>query len=367
MDFYVVLGVAQNASAAEIKRAYRRLSRRYHPGINPGDRAAEEMFRRISEAYDTLIDPARRQEYDRAGQPAPANVEDSSFEFTEFDFSVAAHGAHAATFTELFADVLHPVAGMERNRSEPGADLHAALTIGFIEALRGVDRQVVVTRQVPCGMCAGDGQVPVPEGRCPQCRGTGKTRWARGHMVFSKSCAACGGAGRQRFQRCAACTGYGRAVRSEAVMVHVPPGMADGARVRVPERGHAGRYGGRTGDLYVTVHVQPHAWLRRDGDDLVCTVPVAVHEAVLGARIDVPLIDGPVRLRILPGTQSGQRIRLRERGAPTAHGGRGDLVVEVKLVLPSALDERSKELMREFGQRNGGNVREQLWSAGGGA
>jgi molecular chaperone DnaJ len=179
-------------------------------------------------------------------------------------------------------------------------------------------------------------------------------------MVFSKSCAACGGTGRQRQQRCEVCAALGRVVRSEPVAVHVPAGVRDGARLRVPERGHTGLRGGRSGDLYVDVHVQPHPLFRREGDDLFIVVPVAVHEAVLGARIDVPTLDGSVKLKIPAGTQAGHRFRMSGRGAPTQAGTRGDLLVEVKLVLPTVADERSKELMREFGRLNSENVRRDL-------
>jgi molecular chaperone DnaJ len=179
-------------------------------------------------------------------------------------------------------------------------------------------------------------------------------------MVFSKPCAACGGTGRQRFQRCGVCAGHGRGVRSEGVSVQVPAGVTDGTRLRVPERGHAGRFGGRTGDLYMDVRVQPHPVLRREGDDLLMIVPVAVHEAVLGARIDLPTLDGDVKVRIPPGTQAGQRFRLSDRGVPGPHGERGDLVLEVRLVLPPIVDERSKELLREFGRRNDADVRQEL-------
>jgi molecular chaperone DnaJ len=368
MDFYLILGVSQTATTADIKRAYRRLARRYHPGINPGDRAAEAKFVQISTAYETLVDPARRQQYDSAGVGQSSRQEaPRTFEFTEFDFSVAATGAQAATFTELFAEVLHPTPGHGHGRAEHGADLHAALTVSFSEAIRGVERQVVVTRQVPCVDCRGAGQVPTIEGRCASCQGAGRTRWARGHMVFSKTCGVCGGTGQLRFNRCATCTGQGRSVRSEPVPVVVPPGTFDGSRLRVPEKGHAGRHGGRSGDLYVTIHVQSHPVFRRDGDTLFCVVPVSIHEAALGARIEVPTLDGPIKLRVPPGTQGGQRFRLAGRGVPGAGESRGDLVIEVTLQLPTPLDERSKELIRELGQRNGGDVRRELWRAVNGA
>ncbi len=359
MDYYVILGLDAGASPAEIKRAYRRLARRYHPGINPGDRAAEAMFGRIAEAYETLNDPDRRRQYDAAGGRTAALGEPAAFEFAGFDFSFAAHGAEAATFSELFAEVLHPP-DTERGQAERGADLHAALGVSFEDAIRGVERQVIVTRQVECQVCHGVGRVRMREGRCAHCQATGKVRWARGHMVFAKACAACGGTGRQRDVGCEVCGGHGRAVRSEAVPVTLPPGVADGARLRVAERGHAGHRGGRTGDLYVDVHVQPHPVLRREGDNLHIVVPVAVHEAMLGARISVPTLDGRVSLKVPAGTQAGQRFRIGDRGAPGPSGGRGDLIVEVKLVLPASVDERSKALMREFGRLNGEDVRRDL-------
>ena len=359
MDLYALLGLAPGASIAEIKRAYRRLARRYHPGINPGDRAAEALFHRITEAYETLTDPARREQYDAGGKAANGPT-GKSFELAGFDFTIAAHGAQAATFTELFAEVLHPVGPGDSGRPEAGADLHAALSVTFLESMSGAQRQVVVTRHDVCQSCRGSGSVATPEGRCPHCQATGSVRWARGHMVFSKSCAACGGTGRQRHQRCGVCGAHGRVVRTEGVSVSVAPGMEDGTRLRIAEKGHAGRHGGRTGDLYVMVHVAPHPLFRREGDDLHVEVPVAVHEAVLGARIEVPSLDGPFRLTLPPGTQGGRQFRVSGRGAPTLDGGRGDLIVHARLVLPQAVDERSRELMREFGRRNNDNVRKDL-------
>jgi molecular chaperone DnaJ len=357
MDFYVILGLTHDASTADIKRAYRRLARRYHPGVNPGDRAAEAMFERVSEAYETLVDPGRRRQYDAAGAPRATHFETATFVFSEFDFSKVRHGAQASTFTELFADVLHPMPAASERAPEVGADIHTSLTVSFAEAMQGVERQVVITRQVQCGACGGAGQVAATEGRCATCQGTGETRWARGHMVFAKPCGECAGTGRQRWQRCPVCAGQGRAVRAEAVEVPVPPGIPDGGQVRLPERGHAGWRMGHAGDLYVTMHVQPHPVFARDGNDLVCELPVAVHEAVLGARVEVPALDGAVKVRIPPGAQTGQRLRIEGRGVPTPSGVRGDLVCVVTLVLPETLDERSKELMREFGERNQQPVR----------
>jgi molecular chaperone DnaJ len=362
MDYYSILGVSQGASGADIKRAYRRLARRHHPGINPGDPAAQALFERISTAYETLVDPERRRHYDAADVRAE-DPEARSFEFTGFDFTVAALGPQAATFTELFADVLHPLPREDRSRPETGADLHAAVSLSFDDALRGVERQVVVTRQVPCAACQGSGEVATGGGKCAQCRGAGEVRWARGHMVFTRTCVTCDGTGSEKRRHCTACAGQGRASVSEGITVNIPAGVRDGARLRIAELGHSGRAGGRGGDLYIDIQVRPHPLLRREGDDLHMIVPVAIHEAALGARVELPSPDGAVQVRIPPGTRSGQRLRVSGRGAPSASGGRGDLYFEVQLAMPDVLDERSKELMREFGRRNSGDVRRGLHEA----
>ena len=354
MDFYVILGLEHGATASEIKRAYRRLARRLHPDINPGDRLAETRFRQVLEAYETLIDPDRRSGYD-AGSPVGRNERPTSG-FEGFDFS--ARGVEeAASFGDLFADVL--AARPQPATSERGADLHQTLDLSFDDAFAGVQRTVAVTRSETCRPCAGTGRTAVSPRECLVCQGAGAVRTARGHMVFSRSCLACGGTGQRRPQACGACGGAGRDTRADAVAVRIRAGVADGDRVRVPGMGHAGLHGGQPGDLYIDLHVAPHPVFRRDGDDVHVLVPVSIHEAALGARIEIPAPDGPARLRVPPGTQSGQRFRLRERGAPsTRDGRRGDLVVEVKLVLPRVLDERSKELLREFGRLNTDSVRE---------
>jgi molecular chaperone DnaJ len=356
MDLYIVLGVQQGASESEIKRAYRRLARRYHPDINPGDGSAEVRFRQILEAYETLIDPARRSRYD-AGHGGEASSARPAPGFEGFDFST--RGAdHSATFGDLFAEVLTE-RGTRSHTRQRGADLHAEMQVSFEEALSGVQRPVTVTRREQCRACAGTGRTRTSAGPCILCQGTGAVRSVRGHMVFSRSCTTCGGTGQQTPRACEPCNGAGQETRSETVTVRIPPGIVDGDRLRVPSKGHAGSHGGSAGDLYVTVKVAPHAVFRRDGDDLHMVVPVAIHEAALGAKIDLRTLDGQARLRVPPGTQTGQRFRFRERGAPsTRNGQRGDLVVEVRIMLPKLLDERSKELLREFGRINGEAVRE---------
>lgn len=351
MDFYIVLGVTRGASLNEIKRAYRRLARRYHPDINPGDRMAAAQFRQISEAYETLSDPDRRRRYDVHG-PAQAVGDAQTFGFEGFDFSVSVEGAAAPTFGDLFAEVFQQRA--TDRQAERGADLHETVELTFNESLAGGPRSVSISRLVHCRTCQGAGHRAVAETRCAHCHGTGVVKSARGHMVFSKACPHCGGQGRHGRVPCPACGGRQLEMRAETLVVNVPAGLADGARVRVPSKGHAGRNGAESGDLYITLKVQPHPVFSREGDDLYMTLPVAVHEAALGAKIDVMAPDGPARLRIPPGTQTGQRLRLRGRGVASPRDGRrGDLVAEVRIALPRILDERSKELLREFGRLNG--------------
>jgi len=363
MDLYAVLGLRPGASSGEIKRAYRRLARRLHPDINPGDRAADARFRQIALAYETLIDEDRRRQYDQTGI-ADAPVEGTTYGFEGFDFSVeVSAGPEASTFGDLFADVLQragaPVTGS--GRPSRGSDLHVTLPLGFLDSIRGTDGLVTVNRYVSCRTCGGAGVVPAQEVPCSQCRGTGALRSTRGHMVFTKPCEACGGSGRLRHGACRTCGGQGIEPRSETVSVPVPAGVWDGTEIRVPGRGHTGQFGGSAGDLYVRVAVGTHPLFTREGDDLHLTVPLAVHEAGLGTRAEVPTPSGPARLRIPPGTASGQRFRLRGRGVPSPRTGQpGDLVVEVRIVWPDVIDERSKELLREFGRINAGDVRKDL-------
>ena len=364
MDLYLILGVERGATLADVKRAYKRLARKYHPDINPGDRMAAAQFRQIADAYETLSDDQRRRQYDNTGSRREADV-GNAFGFDGFDFTISVHGHEAPTFGDLFADVLHQREGRRaQGAPERGVDLHQSVSLELPEAIRGGQQTVTVTRQESCATCRGTGQLHVTPAACAHCRGTGAVKSARGHMVFSKPCLQCGGTGQQRQPRCPACGGDQYQMRTESLTINVPPGLADGARIRVPGKGHVGRNGGESGDLYIDVAVRPHPLFEREGDDLHVTVPVAVHEAALGAKIEVPSLDGPARLRVPPGTQSGQRFRVRERGVPSPRDGRrGDLVVEVTLVLPKLLDERSKELLREFGRLNSEDVRTPLLTA----
>jgi molecular chaperone DnaJ len=363
MDFYSLLGLTRAASASEIERAYRRLARRYHPGINPGDRVAEEMYRQLLEAYGVLGDVDRRRDYDRGAHVSVTAVAPAvTVSFEGFDFSAPAEGPAAATFSEMFSGVFQHAA-RRATAPERGGDVEAEITLPFEAAMRGGTFPLSVTRQDRCTTCGGDGRqarVPAP---CPECRGQGMRRWARGHMVFTAPCEACGGDGQISVQRCRACNGLGLQPRGEIVTLASPPGIEDGATIVVPGRGHDGAQGGAPGDLYVRVRVGLHRVLRRVGHDLHITVPMAVHEAVLGAKIDVPTLGDPVRIKVPPGAASGQTVRIAGHGVPPMTDGEsaGDLLVDLQIVLPPVRDERSRELMREFGRLNDVDVRRHLF------
>jgi len=361
MDLYALLGVGRAASAGEIERAYRRLARRYHPGVNPGDRMAEELFRQVQQAFEVLSDDDRRREYDRGATPSmPAVATTVSVSLEGFDFGSPAEGPQAATFAELFADVFHDAA-REATTPSRGADIDAGIRVSFKDAVRGGSVPISVVRQERCSACAGDGRVARPPVVCPGCAGAGARRWARGHMVFARSCEHCDGAGVISAQPCRPCGGAGIQPRSEVVTVVVPAGIEHGDRLAVPGRGHAGARGGPAGDLYVTVEVDAHRHFTRQGRDVRLTLPLAVHEAALGAKVEVPTLGEPVKLKIPAGTPSGRQLRIRGEGVPAPAGAppemAGDLIVDLQIVLPPVRDERSKQLLREFGELNRENVR----------
>lgn len=352
MDFYAMLGVSRAATAGEIERAFRRLARRYHPGVNPGDRVAEDLYRQIQAAHGVLADAERRRDYDRGADAIVVGTVEATVSFDGFDFSAPAEGPLAATFSELFSDVFQDAA-REAMAPTQGSDLELTVRVPFEDAVRGGQIPLSVVRHERCPSCLGDGRVARSPVMCPACQGEGSRRWARGHMVFTKPCELCGGDGRIVAQPCRACQSTGVLPRSEVVTVPIPAGIETGARLAIPGRGHAGARGGPAGDLYLTVDVAEHAWFTRSGRDLQITVPVAVHEAALGAKVDVPTLDEPVSVRIPPGTSAGQLLRVRGRGAPaTPSTEAGDLLVDVQLVLPPVRDERSRELLREFAALN---------------
>ncbi len=371
-DYYQILGIPREAKEAEVKKAYRRLARKLHPDVNPGDKSAEERFKKVQEAYDVLSDPKKRAMYDQYGfysenfKEAPGGAfwsdprAGAGFDFSGMDFeSGGAGGSFSEIFSELFG------AGARSRSAAPGRgeDIEHHLNISFTEAIQGLATRLVINRSEVCPQCEGTGADRLKGQQiCPACQGTGKESRSRGIMRFSAPCRSCGGSGRVG-SRCEACGGSGRRPYQETVTVRIPPGVDNGFRMRVPRKGHAGRGGAEPGDLYLIISVRPHEFFTRQGTDIHCVVPITVTEAALGTKIEVPTIDGRTLLRIPPGTQSGQKFRLRGKGANSLRGeSRGSQIVEVRVVVPRVADERSKEILRELAKLNPENPREKLYA-----
>jgi molecular chaperone DnaJ len=367
-DYYATLNVPRTAKEPEIKKAYRRLARKNHPDVNPGDKGAEDRFKRIQEAYDVLSDPKKRALYDQYGfysdnlkeQPGAAAGFSGS---PGFDFSDAAGGGESS-FRDIFAEMFGGGGSTGPGRSgapERGQDLEHYLNISFLESISGLSTRLTINRQEACSACDGTG-ADRSQGTqvCATCHGTGQDVKARGILRFSGPCKTCGGSGRMG-GRCPVCRGSGKIPTQETVTVRIPPGVDTGYRMRVPRKGNAARRGGTPGDLYLIITVRPHEFYRREGNDLLCTVPITVTEAALGTKIEVPTIDGKTLLRIPPGTQSGQKFRLRGKGVPSIKGeGRGNQIVETRVIVPRIADERSKEILRELARLNPENPRASL-------
>ena len=361
MDLYAALGVRKNASASEVRRAYQKLARLLHPDLNPGDPQAAERFRDVSSAFAVLSDPQRRASYDRGDSvEVPSDIPEVGFHGFDFSAEVRLGGAG---FQEIFGNVLRrPVLAAE-TVATPGEDLEQTTQLAFEEGFQVTRRRLHLVRQDRCPDCEGIGEVSLTPRACPSCQGSGEVRSVRGRMVFTRRCGDCEGVGTIGRRPCARCAGEGRVMRSEWLEVQIPPGACDGARVRIPGAGNAGRRGGPPGDFVLVVEVQPHPFYRRDGEDLYCDVPVTMVEAALGAHVEVPTPDGPVTIEIPAGTQSGQRFRLRKRGLPRLdQKGRGDLYVEARVSVPAVSDDASRELLREFARRNPSEPRRQLSS-----
>jgi molecular chaperone DnaJ len=352
---YEVLGVRRNASAAELRRAWKRLARQYHPAVNPADPTSAVHFRAISEAFEILSDPERRARYDRGEPVTPSAPRAPEVGFAGFDFSVSTSRVGVG-----FREIFDPVLTGGRGGAEPGEDLEQTAHITFPESLGGARRRIHLVRQDPCPICGGGGETALAPSPCTRCHATGQLRASRGHMLFTRTCPDCGGRG-QVAQSCGRCEGEGRLMQSEWLDVEIPAGVANGSRVRLPGCGNAGRRGGRPGDLVLVVEVEPHPLFRREGDDLHCEVPVTLAEAAAGAHIEVPTPDGPLPIEIPAGTQSGQRFRLRKRGVPKLGGhGRGDLFVETRVLVPAVTDQRGRELLRELERQLPGDPRAEL-------
>ncbi len=367
-DYYSILGISRGAKDGEIKKAYRRLARKYHPDVNPGDRSAEERFKRIQEAYDVLGDSKKRSLYDQYGfysdnlkdRPNDAGNPFAGRPGQDFDFAEFTRGGQGG-FRDIFAEVFGRGSGGREVEPEKGEDLEHHLNISFLEALQGLSTRLTLTRSEACSSCSGAGyDRGKGQHTCPTCRGTGEEVRSRGIMNLTLGCRTCGGKGTVG-NRCHACNGSGKRALQESITVRIPPGVDDGFRMRVPRKGDAGFRGGPPGDLFLVIAVRSHEFFSRQGNDILCTVPVTVTEAALGTKIEVPTIDGKTLLRIPPGTQSGQKFRLRGKGAPSLRGeGTGNQIVEVRVVVPRVGDERSKEILRELARLNPENPRINL-------
>ena len=392
-DYYATLGVKKNASAEDIRKAFRKLARKYHPDVNPGDKAAEEKFKQISEANDVLSDPKKRKIYDQVGfysdnidaataeayargggagfggfpGQGPGQAQGVPFDFGGFDFSdfTEPEGRRGGSFRDIFSSLFGGGGrggfGAEAAQPEPGTDLEYQVKVPFWDAIKGAVMRLNISRRDVCSNCHGRGFIE-GAGTCPQCGGKGQITQTAGRMKFNVQCPRCHGSGKN-VTVCSVCSGEGTVNRTEPLEVRIKPGTRDGQRIRIAGKGNAGAMGGPPGDLYIIVRTGEHAVFRREGDDIYVTVPITVAEAALGAKIEVPTIDGRSLLRIPPGTQSGQKLRLREKGVPSAtrEGTRGDEIVEVKIVAPFPKDERSREILREFAKLNPEDPRAELW------
>jgi molecular chaperone DnaJ len=402
-DYYEILGVKKSASAEEIRKAFRKLARKYHPDVNPGDKTAEEKFKTLSEANDVLSEPKKRKVYDQLGfysdniDPATAEAyaragggaggfpggtpggagnpggQGVHFDFGGFDFSDMADSAGrgrraggasagAGGFRDIFSGMFGGGRGGESEDSpEPGSDLEYQINVPFWTAVRGGVMKLDLNRRDTCATCGGNGYREAA-GVCPQCNGKGQVTQTGGRMKFNVPCPRCHGTGKN-ISTCPTCHGDGTVGKNEPLEVRIKAGTRDGQRIRVAGKGNAGGHGAAAGDLYVIIRAGEHPIFRREGDDIYLTVPVSASEAALGAKIEVPTIDGRALLKIPPGTQSGQKLRLREKGVPSAtkDGVRGDEIVEITVTVPMPRDERTKELLRELAKLNPEDPREELW------
>jgi molecular chaperone DnaJ len=379
-DYYETLGVGKTASAEEIRKSYRKLARKFHPDLNPGDKSSEDRFKNVQEAYDVLSDTKKRQMYDQVGfysengfpgGAAPGGESPHGMGFEGFDFSDAFASQGGAGrgqrqtgggFSDIFSQFFKRGGQEEAGEPEKGADLEYALNIDFWQAIRGTQAKLSITRHEVCGTCHGTGSSPGSAVTCPQCNGSGSVSQMAGAMKFNLTCPRCGGKGKLQ-NACPTCHGDGRIAHTETVTVNIPAGAQNGSRLRVPGKGNAGTLGAPAGDLYITTRVEEHPFFHRNGDNIEIQIPVTVTEGGLGAKIEVPTIDGRTLLRIPPGTQNGQKFRLREKGVFNARKNqRGDQIVEVAVQVPKVQDERTKEILRELGKLHPEDPRAEIWA-----
>lgn len=345
-DYYKILGVPRTASDEEIKKAYRKLARKHHPDLNPGDAKAEAEFKKLSEANDVLSDAERRRNYDEYGDPAgPGAQVPPGFQ-----------QGGGFSFEDIFAGFGgRPV----RQGPERGEDLVHSVRLGFREAFEGTRLSLRVNRSEPCLGCRGTGEAHKKQEPCRTCQGKGRIGSGSGFLSSGRTCPDCHGRG-MRAPACPDCGGTGRHGRQETVTIAIPAGVEDGARLRVAGKGEAGRRGGGPGDLFLQISMEPDARFERKGPNLYVRLPISFTEAALGAKVDVPTPEGKSTIKVPPGTQTGAKLRLKGQGMPIPRGAqRGDLIAEVAVVTPAIQDERSKELLRELAELNDATVQQQ--------
>lgn len=355
IDYYEALGVDRSSDDAEIKRAYRRLALKHHPDRNPGNREAEEHFKKINEAYSCLSDPQKRENYDRFGSadgPGAAG----------FGAGFGGGGGFADVFEDLFGGVFGGFAGAGGGtRPAKGSDLRYDLEITLEEAVLGVDKKIKVPRQHRCDKCEGSGSKPGKEAvTCPACEGRGEVRMQQGFFSIARTCGKCGGKGEIITDPCPACRGAGKVQRKRTVSVKIPAGIDSGMRLKMTAEGELGVHGGPPGDLYIIIEVIEHPLFSREGNHLICSQPITFTQAALGAEIQVPVLDGnKVSLKIPAGTESHKLFRLRGKGVPSLRGhGRGDQIVQVVINVPKKLSEKQKSILKEFAEISGDAIQE---------
>jgi molecular chaperone DnaJ len=368
-DYYATLGVAKNASATEISKAYRKLARELHPDRRPGDKDAESRFKEVSEAYSVLSNPDKRKEYDQVRDLVGSGMFHGGFGAP--GGGSARTGARSTEglfdlgdiFGGLFGDS-GPLGTRRRTGAygaRRGRDIETDVTLSFEDALAGVTVTLRVEGAAACSTCGGSGAKPGTSPiTCPDCGGTGQVAENQGLFSLSHPCPKCGGTGRQVLEKCPTCGGSGVQRRPRTIHARIPAGVRDGATVRLAGKGEPGTGGGPAGDLFVRVHVTPHELFVRRDDDLLITVPITFAEAALGSRITVPTLDEPVTLKIPAGTGSGQTFRVRGRGVARPDGGRGDLLVTVEVVVPRRLTKTQRKLLEDFAATDNSGVRDRF-------
>lgn len=357
-DLYKALGVSKEASQDDIRRAYRKLAREYHPDANPDDPKAEDRFKDIQHAYEVLSDPEKRRQYDSGPNSFFGSSQgggNTGTDFTSF--------SDLSDFFGGFGDIFDRSGRSARETPRRGESTTVNINLKFKDALNGVTTRVSVPLEEGCGECGGSGAAPGSSPRsCPDCGGRGVRSRDQGFFALSESCGRCGGSGAVIDNPCSVCRGVGRVKRSRQVSVRVPAGVKDGSKVRIPGRGSAGARGGPAGDLYVVTRVEEHPLFERNGDDFLIEVPVGFTEAALGSEIEVPRPEGgTVKLKLPAGSQSGKQLKVSGAGAPRTRGEKkGNLVVKVKVAVPQKLTRRQREILEAFAEESGEDVREDL-------